>query len=347
VSEDCLKLTSYFGERDRLRGRALVGDELLDLYGARRVRASVLLRGAEGFGAHHRLRTDRQLSLSEDLPAVAVAVDTRERIEGLLDDVQAIQRRGLVTLERAQRVRGGGARGSVESEEAVKLTVYIGRRQRIGGRAAFVALCELLHRAGVDGASVLLGVDGTRGGRRQRARFFAANADVPMMIVAVGSGERIAAVLGELAGLLAEPLLTIERVRVCKRDGELLSAPHALPRRDGQGRELWQKLTVYCSQAAGLNLELVRRLRASGAAGATSVRGVWGFHGAHAPHGERFLQLRRHVPVVTVTVDAPERIGRAFWIVDQLTARQGLVTSEPVPAIGLGERGLRLVRQEP
>ena len=49
---------------------------------------------------------------------------------------------------------------------------------------AFVAVCDLLHRRGVAGATVLLGVDGTTHGQRRRARFFAGNDDVPMMIVA-------------------------------------------------------------------------------------------------------------------------------------------------------------------
>ena len=70
-----------------------------------------------------------------------------------------------------------------------------------------------MYRRGIAGASVLLGVDGTRGGRRFRAKFFARNADVPMMLIAVGAGDKIAAVLPELGGLLHEPLMTLERVR--------------------------------------------------------------------------------------------------------------------------------------
>jgi len=83
VNEDCLKLTTYFGERDR-RDRELVADALLDLYGREAIETSVLLRGVEGFGIKHHLRTDRLLSLSEDLPLVSVAVDRRERIAALL-----------------------------------------------------------------------------------------------------------------------------------------------------------------------------------------------------------------------------------------------------------------------
>jgi PII-like signaling protein len=44
------------------------------------------------------------------------------------------------------------------------------------------------------------------------------------------------------------------------------------------------------------------------------------------------FQLRRNVPTVTVIVDRPERIMRAFAIVDELTPERGLVTSELVPA---------------
>ena len=70
-----------------------------------------------------------------------------------------------------------------------------------GGAPAYIAVCELLHRRGITGATVLLGVDGTAHGVRQRARFFGRNAEVPVMIIAVGAGQQIAAVLPELGAL--------------------------------------------------------------------------------------------------------------------------------------------------
>ena len=42
MNEDCLKLTIYFGERDRTGG-VFLSDALLDLFGRERVAASVLL----------------------------------------------------------------------------------------------------------------------------------------------------------------------------------------------------------------------------------------------------------------------------------------------------------------
>jgi PII-like signaling protein len=90
-------------------------------------------------------------------------------------------------------------------------------------------------------------------------------------------------------------------------------------------------------------------LREAGAAGATSLRGIWGYHGDHEPHGDRFWTLRRHVPVLTVIVDTPERIRRWFPIVDELTDETGPVTSELVPAFhatgpGIASGGLALAR---
>jgi PII-like signaling protein len=353
VNTDFLTLATYFGERDR-GARGLVADELLDLYGSQRIAASVLLRGSEGFSQRRQMRTESLLSLSEDLPVVSIAVDTRERIESTLELVLAIKHRGLLTLERTALLDGEST-APLPGADA-KLTIYAGRRERVSGVPAFVAACELLHRRGVAGASVLLGVDGTRDGRRTRARFFAANTQVPMMIVAVGAGELIAAAADELRELLREPFMTLERVRVCKRDGRLLAKPHELPGSDAGGLPLWQKLTVYTSESTTrdgrpLNLEIIRRLRTSGAAGATSLRGIWGFHGSQPPHGDRFLQVRRQVPVVTVTIDTPQRTARSFEIIDELTDEHGLVTSEMVPAAGaLDEperhRGLRLARHD-
>ena len=338
MNVDGLKLTSYFGERKR-SGRRFLADALMDVYGRQQLTTSIMLRGAEGFGLKHHLRTDHSLTLSEDLPAVAVAVDRRERIEAVLDQTAALGP-GLITLERARLLTGDitPVAFAEEAHDATKLTVYLGRQERVYRVPAFIAVCDLLHRRGIAGASVLLGVDGTRHGIRERARFFGRNTQVPMMVIAVGSGERIARVLPELGGLLREPLFTLERVRVCKRDGQLLETPHVLPSRDEHGMPLWQKLMIYTSEAAlhhgrPIHRAVNRRLRATGAAGSTTLRGIWGFHGDHAPHGDRSFQLGRHVPTVTVVIDSPDRIAQSFAIIDELTGERGLGTSEVVPAL--------------
>jgi PII-like signaling protein len=332
VITDGLKLTSYFGERQRAGGQ-FAADALAGLYGRNQVAASILLRGAEGFGLKHRLRTDLSLSLSEDLPLTAIAVDERERIEALTAEAVRLTGSGLITVERARLITGdldGDAANG--NGGAAKVTIYLGRQERVYRVPAFVAVCDLLHRRGIDGATALLGVDGTAHGQRERATFFSRNAEVPMMIIAVGAEDRISRVLPELGGLLAQPLATVERVTVCKRDGRLLGLPPT-----GDSPAEWQKLMVYTSEASRadgqpIHRAIVRRLRSAALAGATTQLGIWGFHGAHPPHGDRLFQLSRHVPAVTSVIDRPERIAAAFGVIDELTTAVGLVTSENVPA---------------
>jgi PII-like signaling protein len=329
---DYLKLTSYFAERLH-HGDRFLSDALLDLYGDHAVETSVVLRGIASFGPHHELRSDQSLSLSEDSPIAIAAVDVADKMAGLADQVSAMMSRGLVTLERAH------LGGSAPTTDAAKLTIYVGRQDRADGRPAYRTVCEVLHRFGFAGASVFLGVDGTAHGQRRRARFFSRNLGVPVMIIAVGTGRQVAEALPELEALLREPLFTVERAQLCKRDGELLTRPTSLPSTDQHGNPLWQKLMVYTSEATlhdgtPIHRAIVHRLFESRAAsGATVLRGVWGFHGDHKPHGDKWFQLGRRVPVTTIVVDTPDRIAASFEIVDELTSKHGLVTSELIPAL--------------
>ncbi len=329
---DYLKLTAYFEERLRYGDRFL-SDALLDRCADNAVATSVVLRGIASFGPHHVLRSDQSLSLSEDSPIAVAAVDTADKMAALADEISAMVPRGLVTLERAH------LGGSSPPPDAAKLTVYVGRQDRADGRPAYRAVCDVLHRQGFAGASVFLGVDGTARGQRKRARFFSRNMGVPVMIIAVGTGGRVSAALPELEKLLHEPLFTIERAQLCKRDGEVLTRPAALPAVDDRGRPLWQKLMVYTSEAelhdgTPIHRAIVQQLCKSGAAsGATVLRGIWGFRGDHGPYGDKLVQLVRQVPVTTIVVDAPARIAASFDIIDRLTDEHGLVTCELVPAL--------------
>ncbi|OBF29943.1 hypothetical protein A5724_02535 [Mycobacterium sp. ACS1612] len=331
MSNGYLKLTAYFAERLR-SGDQFLADALLDLFGQNAVHTSIVLRGIASFGPRHELRSDQTLSASEDSPIAIAAIDRTEAIAALADRAVAMTPRGLVTLERARLI-------GAEPPGTVKLTAYIGRQDRVSGQPAHQAVCGVLYRHGFAGAAVLLGVDGTRGGQRQRAKFFSRNADVPVMIIAVGTGAQATAAIPEIETALRSPLVTLERVQLCKRDGLLLARPAALPATDDNGHPLWQKLMVHTSEATlhdgvPIHRAIVQRLfDTKVATGTTVLRGIWGFHGDHQPHGDKMIQLTRQVPVTTIVVDSPERIAASFDVIDGLTERHGLVTCELVPAL--------------
>lgn len=338
MDEDATILTSYFRERHRAGD---LGGALIDLYWRRSVSAGVLLRGIAGYGPGQPAGADRGLPLPEHPPLTAIAVDTGPRIDAVLDEVAGLAQPQLITLERARLLSDeieplwlGESPG-----EATRLTIYCGQADRVYQVPAFEAACELLYRRGVAGATVLSGVDGTARGRRHRAQFLRHGADAPLMVVAVGSGERIGLLLPELGGLFRHPLMTVANVRLCKRDGQFISRPETLsgaePETTGPGMAPQLKLTVYTSEAARhdgqpAHRAILSRLRSAGISGATSHRGTWGFHGEHAPHGDHFPRHGHHVPVVTTVIDRAERIGVAFDVIDALTPGRGLVTAETV-----------------
>jgi PII-like signaling protein len=340
VDEDAAVLTCYLRERHRV-GARYPGGELIDLYKRHSVAASVLLRSIEGYGPGQPPSGGRALLLSEDPPLAAVAVDARPRIDAVLGELTGLARPRLITLERARLLTGEiDPLWLVESStEATKLTIYCGHGDSAYMVPAYQAACESLYRRGIAGATVLSGVDGTAGGLWHHAQFPRNGGDGPLMVVAVGSGERIATILPELGGLFRHPLMTVAAVRLCKRDGQLISRPETLPETgaaaEPAGMAPRQRLTLYTSEAARhdgrpVHRVIVRRLRSIGVSGATSQRGIWGFHGNHAPHGGHSPRHGRHVPVVTTVIDVPERIGAAFDVIDALTPSRGLVTVESV-----------------
>lgn len=358
---EALKLWVYFGD-SQLTGAELTSDALMDCLARRHVTASALCRGIEGFGLNRRIHTERFPDISTDLPLVACAVDSRSRIEALLDDVDRIVADGLVTLEHARLAAGeelSGAEFPAGPGRAAKLTIYCGRAERaaVGRRPAYREAVEILRRHGAAGATVLPGVDGTYHGRRQRAELLSPRREAPLMIISVGCRETLAAALPDLGEALERPLVTLEGIAQLKHDGEQLEPLPTTTGADRQGLGIWQTIRVYTRQSAQVNgralhTELTRRLREAGAAGATTIRAHWGFSSDEPPYGDRFARLTSHAPTYTTYVDRPAKVAEAWPIVDDLTARHGIVTSLFVPAYRerRGERvhgGLRLAELLP
>lgn len=351
MSGDGLKLSVYFGESDR-SGEGLLSDALMDHLGRHGVAASVLLRGVEGFGIKHQLRTDRLLTLSEDLPLIAVAVDAPERIEALVPGVLEMVGDGLVILERIA-IGDGAVASPSDGDEEVKLTVYCGRSAQREGRPVVWSALHALRASGMPGATAFTGLDGTIRGERRRARFFGRNSGVPAMILSVGPRGLLDDVIPRLRRALGpDHVLTLERVHVVRQDGRVLGDLPGVPARDPAGLAMWLRVSVFAGErerweGAPLHSHLLQRLRERNAAGATALRGFAGYSGAGPLHADRLLALRRRTPMLMTMVDSVEEVQRLWPAIARATSATGLVTCEVVPsfrAVGpAGSRGgLRL-----
>ena len=108
------RITVYVGEDDTWHHKPLY-TEIVHRARAAGLAGASVFRGIEGYGASSRIHTSRILSLSEDLPVAVVIVDTAERVDGFLPQLEELVTEGLVVVEdvhvAAHRWRDAGDRG--------------------------------------------------------------------------------------------------------------------------------------------------------------------------------------------------------------------------------------------
>jgi len=91
----------HLGERDKYQGRPLY-EAIVHLLRTRGFAGATVFRGIMGFGASAGIHTEKVLRLSLDLPIVVECVDTEERIQEILPELDPMIGGGLITLERAR-----------------------------------------------------------------------------------------------------------------------------------------------------------------------------------------------------------------------------------------------------
>jgi hypothetical protein len=93
--------------------------------------------------------------------------------------------------------------------------IYLGESDHWHGKPLYQAIVERLRERGLAGATVLRGIEGF--GAKQHlhsTRILSLSEDLPILIEAVDSEEKIRAVLPELDEMLGDGLITLEKVEV-------------------------------------------------------------------------------------------------------------------------------------
>ncbi len=101
LPEEAELLRIFIGESDRYNGKPLY-EAIVEEARRQCLGGATVFRGLLGYGAHSRMHTAKLLRLSEDLPIVIEIVDSTEKIEAFLPDLDNMMEEGLVTVERAK-----------------------------------------------------------------------------------------------------------------------------------------------------------------------------------------------------------------------------------------------------
>jgi PII-like signaling protein len=91
----------HIGESDKWHGRPL-HEAIVELLRKEGFSGATVLRGVAGYGGSSVYHTDKLLRLSQDLPIIVEAVETQERIEGILPRLDEMVEGGLITLEKVR-----------------------------------------------------------------------------------------------------------------------------------------------------------------------------------------------------------------------------------------------------
>ena len=98
IPEEGFLLRIFIGESDR-HGHQPLYEAIVLKAREQGMAGATVLRGVMGYGKHSILHTAKILRLSEDLPMVIEIVDSREKVEGFLPQLDEMITDGLVTLE--------------------------------------------------------------------------------------------------------------------------------------------------------------------------------------------------------------------------------------------------------
>ena len=91
----------HIGESDRWEGRSLY-QAIIEMLRREEFSGVTVLRGVGGYGSSSRYHTEKILRLSQDLPIVIEVVESAERIERILPQLDQMVEGGLITLEKVR-----------------------------------------------------------------------------------------------------------------------------------------------------------------------------------------------------------------------------------------------------
>ena len=95
------KIEAFLPEIDKAIGHGLATIEKVEAR-ERGLAGATVLRGLMGFGAKSHVHTAKILRLSSDLPVVIEIVDTMEKIEAFLPEIDKAIGHGLATIEKVE-----------------------------------------------------------------------------------------------------------------------------------------------------------------------------------------------------------------------------------------------------
>jgi PII-like signaling protein len=101
TTRDALKVTLYLDDTATHHGVPVYTD-VLDYLFHHGIAGATVLKGVAGFGARHRMHAEHILEISDHMPILVKFIDTREKVEAILPELEQRVTSGLIEVEQTR-----------------------------------------------------------------------------------------------------------------------------------------------------------------------------------------------------------------------------------------------------
>jgi uncharacterized protein len=220
------KVTIYVGQDHQYHGESVYA-AILEFLFYHKVSGASVTRGIAGFGADHRMHTDRILVVTENLPVKVEFIETPEKVEELLPKLHAMVGTGLIEIQDTTIVKPSEVSKKAANAEAIPslkregtakmMRIFIGENDKWQDKPLHRALLESMRANDIAGATVYQGILGYGANRRiHKDSALHLSHDRPMMLSVVDTEERLRAFLPVLDDMVRQGLVVFSDVDVIK-----------------------------------------------------------------------------------------------------------------------------------
>jgi PII-like signaling protein len=231
------KVTIFINE-DTQHHMTALHDSLMAFLMHKGVSGATATRAYSGFGSHQMLHTPKIEVLTQHLPIRIEFIETPEKVEEVLPTLYEMVTDGVIEVQDTTVVKF--ARKSTRAEprlpherrqgQAKLLRVFIGEADKWHDEPLYDAIVKELRMMDMAGATVYRGILGYGAkGHQHKKSFFHVSRDMPIMISAIDSPEKIAAAAEAIEGMLEDGLIVISDVDMVRlvRSPKVMEAPDA------------------------------------------------------------------------------------------------------------------------
>jgi PII-like signaling protein len=219
------KVGVYLAEDQQFHG-ASAHAAILDFLFFHGVSGATVTRGIAGFGADHRLQTDRLVDLATKLPVKVEFIETAEKVEELLPKLQVMVGSGLIEMhdttivkpaEKTQKQPVPEPLPLKHEGKAKMMRIYIGENDKWNGKPLYDAIVTGLRAHDIAGVTVYRGILGYGANRRiHKDAKLSLSHDRPILLSVVDTEERLLAFMPILDQMVLQGLVVLSNVDIVK-----------------------------------------------------------------------------------------------------------------------------------